>query len=91
MRNNFEFTFTQIQKEDYCLSHHQNKTGYTSFGKRAKIILRSFNSNCSKSSYLTFTLIQINEQGVIMVYPIYLFQNNAKIQKSSDYATLINI
>ena len=41
-----------------------------------------------KSNHFTPTLIQINEQGVIMVYLIYLSQNNAKIHKPSDYATL---
>ena len=60
------------------------------FGKLAKSTLGSFSSNGSKSSHFTPTLIQTNEQLVIMVYLIYLSQNIATVQKPSDYATLIN-
>ena len=40
MRNNLEFTFTQLLQEDYSLRHHQdNKLGYNTFDKLAKSIL----------------------------------------------------
>ena len=42
IRNNFEFVFTQLLEEDYCLRHHHNKTGYMTFGKPAKSILWVF-------------------------------------------------
>ena len=58
MRNNFKFTFTQLLEEDYCLKHHHNKPGYNTFGKLAKSILDSFNSNCSKSSHF-FILVTL--------------------------------
>ena len=87
-RNDFDFPFTQLLGEDYCLRHNQNKTACKPFDKLAKNILGSFSSNYSKSSHFTSTLIQVNEQYVVIVHLIYLSQNKTTIQKSSDCATL---
>ena len=85
IRITLEFAFTQLLEKDYCLKHH-HKTDYWNFGTPAKSILDSFSSHWSKSSHFTSMLIQINS--AMVVYLIYLSQNNATTQKSLDYATL---
>ena len=83
IRNNLNLLSHNYWRKSIAWDTTTTKQTTWAFGKLAKSILGSFSSNVSKSSHFTSTF---NEWWVIIIYQVYVSQNNAKIVKSLDYA-----